>query len=267
MEFTFSVCSRQVLVRVFLLAMAVASLCGTARAQGKAATVAADAATTLTSAERLYRDRVALFVEENKTLAADLENIVFLGDSITQGFRLADYFPGLPVLNRGIGSDIAEDYFPKTLKRGILNRMDSSLYDCRPKAVLLLIGTNSMGNGQPMEKLIASVKKIVDDARARFPKVQIVITTIPPSGDAYAKWGKPGPFNERAIVYNDLLRAYAKEQGFPVIDLWALLKDEQGKLPEKFTGDGIHLEKEAYVIWADRAREILKELGMAEAKP
>src|SRR4051794_15592080 len=54
--------------------------------------------------------RVKEFIAENAGLDPKQRNIVFLGDSLTQGFKLKSYFPDLPVLNRGIVSDGGCDF-------------------------------------------------------------------------------------------------------------------------------------------------------------
>ncbi|MCC6548250.1 hypothetical protein IT570_13885 [Candidatus Sumerlaeota bacterium] len=231
-------------------------------AQDKMTVQGFDKVTSPSSSEKLYIQRVKLFVEENGKLPKDQTNIVFVGDSITQGYKLKQYFPGLPVLNRGIGSDTIYSNPSNSFPRGILSRMESSIFDTHPRAMFLLIGTNHMGsNATALEELMTSYKKIIDETQARFPDIRIALTTLPPAGTAYSSWGKPEVFNPRAAKFNDMLRAYAKEKNLPLIDLGTLLKDDQGMLKADYTGDGIHLKPAAYEIWTAQAKKILKDWG------
>lgn len=250
----------KILKIVLLAAMLVAG--SSALAQDKLAVQAYDNVTSPSAAEKLYSKRVKLFIEENAKLPADKTNIVFVGDSITQGYKLEQYFPGLPVLNRGIGSDVVYANVPGRYPRGILSRMESSIYDTHPRAMFLLIGTNHMGSKSvDLNEVMTGYKKIIDQTQAKFPGIKIALTTLPPAGTAYAKWGKPEVFNPHMLQFNEMIRAYAKEKNFPLIDLGNLLKDDAGMLKAEYTGDGIHLMPAAYQIWTGEAKKILKEWG------
>lgn len=240
-----------------VLLLVLLALAPTAWAQETKST---DAATTptLNRAEQHFIKRVAAFREENKQLDPNGRTIVFLGDSITEGFPLKELFPGLPVLNRGISSDRITAYPQDTIKRGIVNRMNESVFDCHPHAVFLLIGTNHMPRGEePLGQLSADYRSLVLAMRERIPDLKVVIATLPPAGKAYT-WGNTTKFNERAVPFNEMLREFAKEQNLPLIDLGKLLKDDDGLLREDFTGDGIHLKRPAYEIWAAEANKIIE---------
>jgi lysophospholipase L1-like esterase len=64
-------------------------------------------------------------------------SIVFLGDSITDFFRVNEFFPGVYVINRGISGDTTD---------GVLNRLAESVYELSPSKIFLMIGTNDLGN-------------------------------------------------------------------------------------------------------------------------
>ena len=80
-----------------------------------------------------YTDRLAVFEEENKTLT-DVD-VVFLGDSLTEGYDLKTYYPEYNVVNRGIGGDTTF---------GLEKRLQVSAYDINPKMVMMLIGVNNL---------------------------------------------------------------------------------------------------------------------------
>src|SRR4051794_34658145 len=114
-----------------------------------AATFAAETATKKPAAKpdwaaifkQHWIDNVKLYREQNKKGYPE-KNIILLGDSITEGFNVSKHFPDRHVLNRGIGADIIGNKLPESDHRGILRRMDESIFDCNPSDVFLLIGIN-----------------------------------------------------------------------------------------------------------------------------
>src|SRR5690348_6601129 len=67
-----------------------------------------------------YATRVQEFRQQN----LQFQNVILLGDSITEGFDIAKYFPDRRVLNRGIGADVIGNALPADDKRGVLKRLD-----------------------------------------------------------------------------------------------------------------------------------------------
>ncbi len=200
---------------------------------------------------QLYLDRVALFQQENAQLPPTRKNFVFVGDSITQGFPLEEYFPGLPVLNRGIVSDgIGFD------RRGVLNRMDSSIFDCTPSVVVLLIGVNDLAHDWvTVEQCFEGYRTIVDRVLDRLPEVKLVLCTVLPTGRKYSRHAY---LNPRIDQMNESIRLLARERQLEWVDLHALYRDEEGFLPDALSRDGLHPSKEAYQLWADAVRMYLK---------
>jgi len=205
--------------------------------------------------------RVKEFIAENAALDPKQRNIVFLGDSLTQGFKLKAYFPDLPVLNRGIVSDGGCD-FPsgRSLYRGVTHRMDESIFNCNPSHLFYLIGTNDVGATTiPLDYWFGAYKFVIERTRAKFPDVKIILITCPPTGEAYARHAS---INPRIDEWNKMIRTYAEKEKFRLIDLHALLVGSDGLMPGDMTRDGLHFNKIGYDRWADAARAILKEDGV-----
>jgi lysophospholipase L1-like esterase len=205
--------------------------------------------------------RVKEFIAENAGLDPKQRNIVFLGDSLTQGFKLKSYFPDQPVLNRGIVSDGGCDFpFGRSIYRGVTHRMDESIYNCRPSHLFYLIGTNDVGvTNIPLDYWLGAYKYVIAQTRAKFPDVKIILVTCPPTGEAYAR---RETLNARILEWNDRIRKYAVEEKFRLIDLHALLVGTDGLLPKEMTRDGLHFNQIGYDRWAEAARAILKEDGV-----
>src|ERR1035438_4983188 len=70
-----------------------------------------------------------------KTQPADPKRVVFMGDSITDGWRLAEYFPDKPYVNRGISGQTTPQ---------MVVRMYPDVVDLKPAAVVILAGTNDI---------------------------------------------------------------------------------------------------------------------------
>ena len=198
-----------------------------------------------------YLKRIEIFEKENAALPPNQKNVVFVGDSLTEGFPLQEYFPGTPVLNRGIISDgIGFD------ERGVLNRMESSVFDCHPKAVILLIGVNDLPHSwASIDDCLKGYQDIVEQIQKRFPDVQIILCTLLPTG---AKYKKHDTVNPRIIEFNQGVLALAKEKKLALIDLYSLYQDKDGLLQADITRDGLHITTEAYKPFAEQVKALLK---------
>ncbi len=202
--------------------------------------------------ERHYIDRCAAFRAENETLDPDARYIVFVGDSLTEGFDLDRWFPGERTLNRGIVSDGIAQWPAHARPRGLTNRLHASILDCRPQVVFLLLGTNDLPHENvSMEYWIGNYGDIVDTTLAAFPGVTFVMHTLPPTGSNYSRHAF---LNPRIEEFNGMLRDLAERKGLPLIDVHGLYADERGMLPDDLTRDGLHISQDGYARWADAAR-------------
>lgn len=215
--------------------------------------------------QKFWLDRVEVFKKENEKLDPAKKNIVFLGDSLTQGFKLEKYFPGLPALNRGIVSDgVANTPEAPLPWRGITHRMKESLYDCNPSHLFFLIGTNDVGRSSiPWDYWLGNYRYVIWQARKRFPDIQIILVTCPPTG---LKYKKHEYLNKRIIEWNEIIKKTAKEEDCDLIDLYQLLVNKDGLLPEEMTRDGLHFNDIGFEKWATRVKEILAEDGISVQK-
>ena len=186
-----------------------------------------------------WDDRVRVFNEQN--LAC--RNVVLVGDSITEGFDVAKYFPGHRVLNRGISADVIGNGLPADDHRGVLRRLDSSFFYSAATDVFLLIGINDLGNGHNVEQLEQGYREILQRLHATTPSMRIHVESVLPTRGDYAK------HNASVREFNERLRKLAAEFGCDYQDLHRLMVDEQGELKAEFTTDGVHLNDQAYLVW------------------
>lgn len=189
-----------------------------------------------------WTDLVKSYREQNKKGYPE-KNVILLGDSITEGFKVEKYFPDRHILNRGIGADVIGNKLPQSDKRGILRRMDESVFDCNPSDVFLLIGINDLGMGHKPDVIEAGDREILERIKKKAPNVHVHIQSLLPTRGNYAK------HNANVIDVNKRLQKLAKEFGYDYIDLHSKMTDDNGELKKDFTNDGLHLKPDAYKVW------------------
>lgn len=195
-----------------------------------------------------YENRVKSFRDQNLVF----QNVVLLGDSITEGFDVATYFAGRRVVNRGIGADVIGNDLDPADKRGVLKRLDESVFDVSPTDVFILIGINDLGQGHSPETIEAGYREMLTKIRKRLPELKLHVQSILPSRGAFAK------HNPNILDVNNRLRKLAAEFKCDYIDLHSKMTDAQGELKAEFTKDGLHLTAPAYEIWR---QVILDKMG------
>jgi lysophospholipase L1-like esterase len=200
-------------------------------------------------------DLVKDFREQNKK-GYSQKNVVLLGDSITEGFKVGKNFPDRHVLNRGIGADIIGNKLPESDHRGILRRMDESVFDCNPSDVFLMIGINDLGMGHKPADIEAGDRQILEQIKKRLPAVRVHLESLLPTrGKNYGK------HNANVLDVNNRLQKLAKEFDYDYVDLHSKMTDENGELKKDLTADGLHLGapgQPGYKIWK---AEIEKAMG------
>jgi len=187
-------------------------------------------------------------------VAKDQGAVVFLGDSITQGWG-ADFkqaFPGMKLANRGIGGDTT---------RGMLIRLKEDVLSLNPKAVVLLMGTNDIEVEVPAAAIGRNFAKIVAALKAHDPKMPVIVCRVFPSAAA-----KKRP-KETILAVNELLAAAVKgDPQFTVLDTYALLADGEGDAPAALFPDRLHLNAAGYAKWASALRPVFATLGFLETQ-
>jgi len=169
-------------------------------------------------------------------LGAPPGHVVFLGDSITQGGLWQEWFAGAPLLNRGIDGEASAD---------LLRRVDSAVLD--PLAVYLLIGTNDLTSGVPLQQIIENVGVLLTEIERRAPGTPVVVQSVLP---------RTPRFRDDLRLLNRGYRQLVGRSGDHVeyLDLWPALADGDGDLRAEYTEDRLHLNGRGYAAWADVLR-------------
>lgn len=202
---------------------------------------------------RLYQRKInEVFFELNEN--AEPGGIVFLGDSITDFFRINEFFHGKYVINRGIGGDTTDN---------ILKRMPESVYDLSPSKVFILIGTNDLGNGKSKDYIIGNISKIISGIRKNCPDAKIYLESIYPVSSARIKKikklivGKRS--NDKIMSINKGLEKLADEHGIKYIDVYSHLVGSDGNIRPEYTVEGLHLTVKGYSAAAAVLRPYVME--------
>jgi lysophospholipase L1-like esterase len=194
-----------------------------------------------------YANRVKAFKEQNQ----QLQYVVLLGDSITEGFEVPKYFPGRRVLNRGIGADVIGNALPDDDPRGVLRRLEESVFDCAATDVFLLIGINDLGSGRTPEVMEQGYREILERIKKQAPAVRVHVQSVLPTRDNHAK------HNANVVDFNQRLQKLAGEFEYEYLDIHSLMADDKGELKAEFTGDGLHLNPDAYKLWQGEVERVM----------
>ena len=180
--------------------------------------------------------------------------IVFMGDSITQGWfdRVPAFFtPGR------IGRGISGQTTPQ-----MLVRFRQDVIDLKPAVVQIMAGTNDIaGNTGPMsvEESKATIMSMAELARAHG--IRVILASIPPAD--HFPW-KPGLVTApRIATMNAWLKDYAARTGATYADYWSVLHDGEA-LRADYGSDGVHPNEAGYAAMAPVAEAAIKA---ALAKP
>lgn len=186
------------------------------------------------------------------TPAAGEKRVVFLGDSITDKWNLAAYFPGKPYVNRGIGGQVTPQ---------MVVRFHADVVALKPAAVVILGGVNDVQDVLQVEdepQIEANYAALAEMAQANG--IKPIFTAILPVNN-YAEAAK-AVLDERKPAelarINAWLKAYCEAHGYGFIDYGPLLRDDKGLMRADYSVDGVHPTPAAYAVMAPVAEKAIE---------
>lgn len=187
--------------------------------------------------------------------AADEGAVVFLGDSITQGWRddFSGAFDGMRKANRGISGDTT---------RGMLYRLDEDVLSLDPAAVVMLMGTNDLEEKATPAEIVANVRQILAAMKERYPDMPIILCDVFPSSASKAR--PADKIKEINRLYREAVR---NDPQITVVETWTLFADENGDAKPSEFPDLLHPNPAGYVKWEAALRPIFATLGLIETEP
>ena len=167
------------------------------------------------------------------------ENVLFLGDSITDFYDLEKYYPDNNVVNSGISGDVSDD---------ILNDMYNRVYRYNPSKIFLLIGTNQIPKGDSDDEIVDDIKRIITNIHDNRSITKIYVESIYPVNKELNKTMVSTRDNERIVELNKKIKEEVKDIKYvEYINIYdSLLKD--GVLNDEYSEDGLHLNDKGYEI-------------------
>ncbi len=190
--------------------------------------------------EKYYADKLTLYEKENNYYDDYEIDVAFIGDSLTDGYDVSKYYPEFKVVNRGIGGETTI---------GLEKRLKVSVFDLKPKVVVMLIGANNMAT------MFDNYENILIKLQTNLPHTKVVLLSLTSMSK---EWGKK---NHLASYNNVIIKKLAEKYNYTFIDLYSpLLNLETGELYEEYTFDGGHLTHQGYVVVTDVIKPVLKEL-------
>jgi len=203
-----------------------------------------------------YRDADAKL----KPTAARESRVVFLGDSITDYWKLADYFPGRPYINRGVDGQTTPQ---------MLVRFRQDVINLHPSVLVVLAGTNDLAGvtgparNEDIEANYTSMAEL-----ARLHHIRVVIASLLPvnnyTDDAKESFAlRP---RGRILALNTWLKNFCARNRLVYLDYFSAVVDDRGLLKRNLSDDGLHPNAAGYKIMAPLAEKAIAE-SLVGVKP
>ena len=177
-------------------------------------------------------ERWTTFFEEFPVQEGD---IVFLGDSITEGAKWDEMFPDADIKNRGINGDTTT---------GVLARL-AQISAGKPAKVFINIGTNDIAgivNTITDARLLQNYGEILDHLKTDSPETYVYVHSLLP---------RAAEFQQRIETLNVQLRSLAFSRGATYINLYPHFLDDDGSIKNELSNDELHLLGRGYMLWKD----------------
>ncbi len=177
--------------------------------------------------------------------AMDTDRVVFIGDSITEGWNLESSFPGKPYINRGISGQTSSQ---------ILLRFRQDVIDLHPRVAVILAGTNDLAeNTGPvtLEQVEGNLESMAQLAGANH--IAVVLCSVLPSAKYWWHPQLPDPA-PRIAALNRWIEGYAARGHYVYVNYYASMKDAAGGLRHDLSPDGVHPSPAGYAVMAPLAQ-------------
>lgn len=196
-------------------------------------------------ADEYWDQRVSLF----DTLPIYRNDIVFLGNSITDGGEFPELFGNPDIKNRGIRSDV-------------INGVRKRLYQVtsgHPAKIFLLIGINDVSHHLGAEKIADNYRQLVQEIREQSPETKLYVQSVMPINNSFGRYKNLIGMEKVIVSLNQKLKEIAAQEGAEYVELTPALADSKGNLRKEFTNDGLHLTGRGYRAWAAAITDLVND--------
>jgi lysophospholipase L1-like esterase len=190
-----------------------------------------------------YLDRTSLF----EVLPRSQNEIIFVGDSLTNRGEWSELFENPNIKNRGINGD--NTY-------GLLKRLDQ-LTASRPSKIFIMLGINDLISRENLEQITYKYRLILKTIKQLIPSTQVFVQSVLPVNNRT----KFILDNNDVIAFNNKLKGLANEFKYEYVDLYSAFAIDN-QLPEQYTNDGIHLNGTGYLVWKQVISKYIELMGI-----
>lgn len=181
----------------------------------------------------------------------DSNRIVLLGNSITEGWSGASpaFFENKHLVNRGIGGQTAVQ---------MLGRFRADVIELKPRAVVILAGTNDIAanNGEvTLEEVRDQIHSMIELAQSNG--IQAVLCAVLPASEY--RWRPDKDPATQIPALNALLKDLAQSTGVPYVDYYNPLVNENKGLDPHWAADGVHPTPAGYTQMENILSPVLDE--------
>jgi lysophospholipase L1-like esterase len=190
--------------------------------------------------------------EQANTTITKNPTVVFMGNSITEGWQNADpeFFKENNYVGRGIGGQVTSQ---------MLVRFRADVINLKPKAVVILAGTNDIAQNNGFIKVEHVFENIVSMAElAKANKMKVVICSVLPA--TVYSWRKDIDPIQPISELNSKLKEYAKKNKIAYADYFSVMVDERQGLKKEYQNDEVHPNKAGYVVMEEVIQKVLKKV-------
>lgn len=193
-----------------------------------------------------YYQRSTLF----EVLPTDSNDIVFLGNSITNGAEWHEFFDNTNIKNRGISGDVCQ---------GVYDRLET-ITNGKPDKIFLMIGVNDIARDTSIDSVALGIERIIDKIKVDSPRTRIYVQSILPLNEETEMFQSHSKRYLEIPLLNKKMKEIAREQCVTYIDVYSsLVIPNTDKLDLQYSNDGLHLMGQGYLKWVEVLRPYVEE--------
>lgn len=193
-----------------------------------------------------WTDKINEYKEWDSRNAYPENAVLFAGSSSIVGWKTAEGFPDLPVMNRGFGGSYTAE---------LLYYVDTLVIPYAPKVVVIYEGDNDIAGGIPPARVHEDMVRLVERIHEALPKTHIIYL---PAKLCHARWDR----REAVSELNRRICEYADSHKYVTfVDTAAALLDGEGNpVSEYFLPDQLHLNDKGYTRWNELLGPVLADV-------
>ncbi len=193
-----------------------------------------------------YYQRATLF----EILPTDTTDIIFLGNSITNGAEWHELFQNSNIKNRGISGDVCQ---------GVYDRLEP-ITNGKPNKIFLMIGINDIARNTCIDTIAEGIERIIDKIKVDSPNTKIYVQSVLPLNDELGMFQQHTKRYLEIPLLNSAIKHIAESKCTTYIDAYSsLVIPETNKLDLRYSNDGLHLMGLGYAKWVEVIKPYVEE--------